>query len=158
MKSMILAAIVATVAFTTIPAAPSNVQRSKSGASADEVLKQTAIDWENAYKSFDAATFERILADDWVGIDDGGNRHTKAEAIANLRTRRYVLKDFALTSTVRFYGNTAILVTNCKETSSYDGTDTSGRYVFTDIYLKQKDGTWKAVASQVTKKNATDNQ
>ena len=54
--------------------------------------RQMTIDWEEAYKNFDDAALERILADDWVGIGDDGNKHPKAQSIANIKSRRYVIK------------------------------------------------------------------
>lgn len=126
----------------------------KSKDNIEETLKQMTTDWENAYKNFDADALERILADDWVAVGDEGNKHTKAESIANVKSHRYVIKSYKLDSTVRVYGNTAVVVTDGTEVSTYDGKDSSGQYVTTDVYVKQKDGNWKAVASQVTKKPA----
>jgi hypothetical protein len=51
---------------------------------------------------------------------------------------------------VRLFGDTAVVTGSDTETSTAEGKDTSGKYIWTDVFVKQG-GKWKAVASQSTK-------
>jgi ketosteroid isomerase-like protein len=127
----------------------------KSGG-VEEAVKQLERDWANAAKSYDVATLNRIVADDWVGTDETGKRTTKAQMIANTNSHKGTLGSFTFDDmTVRVYGNTAIVTGGDTETSTFDGKDTSGHYFWTDVFVKQKDGSWKAVASHTSKAPAS---
>ena len=52
---------------------------------------------------------------------------------------------------VRVFGNIGVVQGSDTEKSSYKGKDTSGKYVWMDVFQKQKDGKWQAVRSEVTK-------
>jgi hypothetical protein len=52
--------------------------------------------------------------------------------------------------TVRIFGNTAVVTGSDTEKSMENGKDTTGKYVWTDVFVKQN-GKWRAVASQSTK-------
>ncbi len=51
---------------------------------------------------------------------------------------------------VRVFGDTAIVTGSDTEKSTYKGKDSSGKYVWTDIFVK-RNGKWQAVASESTK-------
>ena len=131
----------ATVAKKT--AAPGN-------AVADE-LKQMENDWVAAEKAKDAARLGMILADSWVGLGWDGQRSDKAKALADLKAPGNSLDSIEMgPMTVRVFGTTAIVTGSNTETSKESGRDTSGKYVWTDVFVKQN-GLWKAVASQSAK-------
>jgi ketosteroid isomerase-like protein len=119
-------------------------------AAADE-LKQIENDWAAADKAKDAAKLGDILADSWVGIEWDGKTTTKAKALADLNKAGNSLDEIQMgPMTVRFFGDTAIVTGSDTEKSKADGKDMSGKYVWTDVFVKQN-GKWKAVASQATK-------
>jgi hypothetical protein len=51
---------------------------------------------------------------------------------------------------VRVFGNTAIVTGGDTEKSTYKGKDSSGKYVWTDVFVN-RNGKWQAVASESTK-------
>jgi hypothetical protein len=51
---------------------------------------------------------------------------------------------------VRVLGNVAIVTAGDVEKSSYKGKDTSGHYVWTDVYMN-REGQWQVVATQGSK-------
>ena len=51
---------------------------------------------------------------------------------------------------VRVFGTTAIVTGSDTEKSTYKGKDSSGKYVWTDVFV-ERNGRWQAVASQSTK-------
>ena len=107
--------------------------------------------WNEALISNDLGAVSRIVADDWVGIDFKGVMTTKEETIAQLKSglsrNEFVeLGDM----NVRVYGDTAVVTGTDTEKSVYQGENSSGRYAFTDVFVKI-DGRWQAVASQSTR-------
>jgi ketosteroid isomerase-like protein len=121
-----------------------------ANAAGDE-LKQIENDWVAAAKAKNADKLGDILADGWVGYGWDGQRNDKAKALADLKTPGNSLDSIELgPMTVRVFGNTAVVTGSDTEKSMEKGKDTSGKYVWTDVFVKQN-GKWKAVASQSTK-------
>jgi ketosteroid isomerase-like protein len=122
----------------------------KPAPAADE-LKQLETAWMDALKSRDAAKLGDILADSWVALNTEGETHDKARYLAGLKSPAKSLDSFEMgPMTVRFFGNTAVVTGSDTEKSMEKGKDSSGKYVWTDVFVKQN-GKWKAVASQSAK-------
>jgi ketosteroid isomerase-like protein len=119
------------------------------GTSIEQTLTQLEHDWTNAALKKDAAALGKILADDWVGQGPTGTE-TKAQTLADLKSGDNKLDSQTLSDIkVRVFGNTAIVTGSDDEKSSYKGKDTSGHYVWTDVFVK-RNGRWQAVSSQGT--------
>ena len=118
-----------------------------------QILTQMSWDEANAFKNYDTAALDRILADDWVLVAVDGQRHTKADLLGELKAHKGALTSVTLDSiVVRVFGDTAVVTGNDEEKHiSFDGKDVSGRYAWTDVYVKQKDGRWRIVASHASK-------
>ncbi len=99
----------------------------------------------------DLKTIDRIMSDDWVGLDFQGASNTKDQVIANLKSGASTTQSEELGEMkVRVFGNTAIVTGSDIEQSTYKGRDSSGRYVWTDVFVN-RNGSWQAVASESTK-------
>ena len=114
-----------------------------------ELVKLEA-DWSKASVAKDAAAVGRILAPDWTGQNSSGKIETREKALADMKAG----KDVATSMTnhdvrVRIVGDIAIVQGADDEKSSHEGKDTSGTYVWTDIFQKRA-GHWVAIASQST--------
>src|SRR5260370_35741997 len=55
-------------------------------ASVEQTLMQLERDWTQAGLKKDAGALERIIADDWAGIDFEGKTFTKAQVMADLKS------------------------------------------------------------------------
>jgi len=118
---------------------------------AEQSLMKMELDWAQAGIKNDIAAVEKIVADDWVGIDSEGNAMTKAEAIAAMKSGSTTIQSYEFgPMKVRVFGNTAVVTGSDTEKSTYKGKESSGKYVWTDVYV-MRDGHWQAVASQGTK-------
>jgi hypothetical protein len=125
-------------------------------ATTEQTVTQLERDWsqvglkkENLAK--DLKTLDRILADDWVGLDFQGTANTKAQSIANLKTGSATTQSFELgPMKVRVFGSTAVVTGSDTEKSMYKGKDSSGKYVWTDVFVN-RNGRWQAVASESTR-------
>ena len=124
--------------------------KTKGGkAGVEQTLKQMEHDWTEASLKKDVATLDKILADDWVGQGPTGTA-PKAEALADLKSGDNKLDSITLGDMkVRVFGDTAIVTGSDDEKSSYKGKDTSGHWIWTDVFVKRQ-GRWQAAASQGT--------
>lgn len=122
-----------------------------AGSSAAEELKQAERDWTAGEKAGDADKIGRLLADDWSGLMPDGTKVNKQQYLANFKSgaNRYESIELGPLD-VRVFGNIGVVQGSDTEKSSYKGNDTSGKYVWMDVFQK-KDGKWQAVRSEVTK-------
>ena len=94
---------------------------------------------------------DTTLADSWTGINWDGQTEDKAKALADLKSPGNSLDTIEMgPMKVRIFGSTAIVNGSYTEKSMEKGKDTSGKYVWMDVFVKQ-DGKWRAVASESTK-------
>jgi len=119
--------------------------------SVEQTLMQMERDWVQASLKKDTGTIEKILADDWSGIDFTGKTVTKAQSIADLKSGASTTQSIDLGDMkVKVYGTTAVVTGSDMEKSTYKGKDSSGKYVWTDVFVN-RNGRWQAVASQSVK-------
>ena len=84
-----------------------------------------------------------------VGPD--GSLSTKQKDLDDVRNGVFVIESGNATELQpRIYGTAAVVTGVGEIKGSYGGQDISGRYRFTDTFIKQN-GQWKVVASQATK-------
>jgi len=125
-------------------------------SSVEQTLIQMERDWSQvgmnkANIDKDAKTMDRVMADDWVGLDFQGAANTKAQAIAHVKSGTSTTQSEDLgPMKVRVFGNTAIVTGSDTERSTYNGKDSSGKYVWTDVFVN-RNGRWQAVASESTR-------
>lgn len=120
-------------------------------ATIEKTILQMERDWTEAGLKKDFATLDRVIADDWVATDFQGKSVTKAQAIADLKSGSSTNQTVTLGEMkVRVFGNTAVVTGSDTEKSTYKGKDSSGKYVWTDVFVN-RNGRWQAVASQSTK-------
>ena len=120
-------------------------------ASVQQTLMQMERDWGQAAAKNDTAAVDKLMADDWVGIDFEGKSITKAEDMADMTSGASTTQSYEIGAMkVRVFGNTAVVTGSDTEKSTYKGKDSSGKYVWTDVWV-MRDGRWQAVASQSVK-------
>lgn len=117
---------------------------------AESYIRQCENDWAEAAVTGDTTVLNRILADDFLGVDPDGSQYTKQDMITAVTAgpRGYVsnrLNEVKL----RFFGNTA--VAQGSETWTrvrlQTGDTIRGRFVWTDTWWL-RDGKWQIVAAE----------
>ena len=73
------------------------------------------------------------------------HQYGKTEAIDDVRTGTHEMLDLG-NIVVRVYGDAAVTTMDQTEKSRHGGQDFSGKYLFTDVWVKQG-GQWRAVSS-----------
>jgi hypothetical protein len=154
MRKMMLTVLVG-VATTMVTAVAADTKKADT-ASVEQTLMQVEKDWSQVGMNknnvdSDVKFLEKTLADDWTGIDFQGTTNTKAKNIANLKSGAATTQSVELMPMkVRVFGNTAIVTGGDTEKSTYKGKDSSGKYVWTDVFVN-RNGRWQAVSSETTK-------
>jgi ketosteroid isomerase-like protein len=115
----------------------------------EEVLKQLVREWADAAVHADLQKLDRIEADNFGGSTEGKsfNKRLLREALRSglMKVASWTVED--VKAQVR--GNSAVVTGKSTLTNAvYMGQDFSGDYEWTDRFVKQKDGSWRAVSSQ----------
>ena len=139
-----LSLVAASIAFAQSP--------KKSSSSADEqAIKKLEEEWATALVKKDFAVIDRVTMPDWMVTLPDGSFQTKAQSDADMKSGAIVFSSFKVDEIkVRIIGDMAVAFGLETEKSTYKGTDTSGQYRFTDVFVKQ-DGKWRCTATHVTK-------
>jgi len=123
----------------------------QSKSSLEDALKKMELEWAQAEIKKDVAAVERILADDWVGIDYDGSTATKAALIDHLKTGASSVESQETSDMkVRIFGKTAIVTGVDTEKSRDKNKDSTGKYIWTDVFV-ERNGRWQIVATQSTR-------
>jgi len=119
----------------------------KAPGTADSV-KQLERDWLAAEKAGDADKLSQIIADDWIALGPDGSTINKQTFIADYKSGKSKVESFEIgPMTVKVMGNVAVVQGSDTEKSKTEGKDSSGKYVWMDVFEK-RDGKWQAVRSQ----------
>ena len=101
--------------------------------------------WAESVANGDTTVIERILADDFVGVDPKGRQYGKAEMISETHNApKYFVSNHLNDVKVRFYGDTAIAQ---GDESWQRHTGERGRFVWTDTWIR-RNGRWQIVAAE----------
>jgi ketosteroid isomerase-like protein len=127
-------------------------KKSAPAAGATEAaVKQLEHDWTEAMKAGDADKLSQILADDWTGLTYLGGKDTKQSVLADLKSKASTLTSYEFgPMDVWVAGNIAVVQGSDTEKSTTKGKDSSGKYVWMDVFVKRS-GKWQAVRSQSAK-------
>ena len=136
MTLRILCAIGLATVIATPPAPATDLQTITDGERA----------WGQAYVHGDAATIDRLLADDFIGVDTHVKRYNKASAMTEVRNGPNLTSDAVTNLVVRFYGDTAVAQGDEHEVGPAPEKRPLER-VFTDTWVKLN-GQWRIVAAE----------
>ncbi len=114
---------------------------------AERYIIESERQWAESVATGDTSAVERILADDFVGVDPKGRFYDKAQMISDTRDApKYFVSNHANEVKVRFYGD--IAVAQGSETwEQRTGDPLRGRFVWTDTWVR-RNGKWQIVAAE----------
>ncbi len=148
MKHIVYAAIL-TVALLSVGRQQSVAQGADTAA--EQEVRQTIEKYRTALLQKDAATLERIWADDYTFTNGAGEIHSKADRLANLKSGATSLDSISQEEEmkVRIHGNVAVATSRVTIKGQYSGKQTSGQYRSIHVWVKGAAG-WQLVANQIT--------
>src|SRR5215471_21775954 len=111
----------------------------------ERYILESERQWAESVATGDTSAIERILADDFIGVDPKGALYNKQQMIADTRNAPKSFVSNRLNDVKpRFYGSTAIA--QGSETWEKRSGE-HGRFVWTDTWL-QRNGRWQIVAAE----------
>lgn len=129
---------------------PVLAQNSGNAVKSEQEIKALEAERNQAILKGDAATLERMTADDYTFITLRGELRTKDEIVKGFRSGSFKYDSRTISDLkVRVYGDTAIVTGKATQKGAENGKDYSGDYRFTRVYVKQN-GHWSTVALQTT--------
>lgn len=122
-----------------------NCSMQKDQKEMERYILESERQWAESVATGDTSAIQRILADDFIGVDPKGGLYNKQQMIADTRNApKYFVSNRLNDVKVRFYGNTAIA--QGSETWQKRSGE-RGRFVWTDSWLR-RDGRWQIVAAE----------
>jgi ketosteroid isomerase-like protein len=111
-------------------------------------LKQLVREWADAAVHGDVQTLDRIQADNFDGSSEG-RKFSKRELRTALRSGLMKVASWTVEDVkVSVKGNSAVVTGKSTLTNAvFMGDDYSGDYEWTDRFVRQQDGRWRAVSS-----------
>ena len=112
---------------------------------AERYIIDSEHQWAESVATGDTSAIERILADDFIGVDPKGRLYTKQQMIDETRNApKYFVSNRLNDVKVRFYRRMAIA--QGSETWEKRSGE-RGRFVWTDTWLRRY-GRWQIVAAE----------
>ncbi len=133
-------------AFLAIPAA----SRAESPAEVEKTVAKLDTEYQAAVKANDAATMDRILADDFVLIVGNGKTFTKEDLLKSAREKKVIYeRQEELEQKVRVWGDTAVVTALLWIKGVGEGKSFERKLWFSDTYVKTDQG-WRYVLGQAS--------
>jgi hypothetical protein len=112
---------------------------------AESYIVECERQWAESVATGATSTVERILADDFLGVDPKGRLYDKPKMIADTRSAsQYFASNHLDHVKVRFYGDTAV----AQGDESWERrTGERGRFVWTDTWIRPN-GRWQILAAE----------
>ena len=114
-----------------------------------EELTRLNEDWLNSYQKKDAATLNKIFADDFVLISPKGTKMTKRDIIDNLDKQETVSINIDSVSVHLLTNDVGLITAYTTFVLKVDSKEVTGQNCYQDVYIKRKNK-WVAVAAHVT--------
>ena len=108
--------------------------------------------WRAARLAGDAATMDKMLSDDYIGISMTGQVSTKAQQLERTRNRKLVLTRIDLADMqVKLIGGIAIVTSRAEIEGTNEGVAVSGTYRYTRVYRHTPGDGWKITSFEATR-------
>ena len=124
-----------------------------SPADDEKIVAELDTEYQAAVGRNDAATMDRILADDFVLVLGNGTVHTKSDLLQEARDRKIKWEqqiEVDNSQKVRVWGDTAVVTAKLwVKGTKEDGTAFDRKLWFSDTYVRTKDG-WRYVFGQAS--------
>lgn len=119
---------------------------------AEAELRESIRRYDDALRKRDVAAVERFWAAEYTFTNPRGERLTRADRLANLRTERTTFDALVhdpQDQQIRIYGDVAVYTALMTLTGRYGGQEQNGQDRALVVWVR-RDGRWQQVASQLT--------
>ena len=149
MKRSLLVVAVAIATFVALGNMNAGAQPRTRNNDEEAALKKLVHEWAMCTVQVNMQDLERIMADTFRGNAEGisFNKHMLFEALKSgqMKVGEWTIADVE----VSIRGNAASVTGRSKlSNATYMGKDFSGAWTWTDRFVKERGGSWRAVSSQ----------
>jgi ketosteroid isomerase-like protein len=134
------------------PAFAASEKPNAAAASAEAEVRQAIRDYDEALRKADAAAIERFWAAEYTFVNPRGERLTRADRVANVRTGRTALDSVGHVpqdERIQIYGDMAVYTTLLTINGRYGGEAEKGQFRALVVWIR-RDGRWQQLATQMT--------
>jgi ketosteroid isomerase-like protein len=112
-------------------------------------------EWFKAQRTNDAATIDKLLSDDYIGISAQGMVSTKAQALTRIQTRQIIINQLDVhDQKIAIHGDTAVVTSQVEVDTTNNATQppthVHNKLRYTRVYLHYPSGTWRIVNFEST--------
>lgn len=116
----------------------------------ERVLLELNRELSAAERAKDMEVLDRLIAEDYVGVDATGRKRNKSELFAGFASPGFILTRLETNDVrVRCLGGSAIVTGRSIMEGLNEGSSFGGSYRYIDVWADQGRG-WEVVASQMT--------
>ena len=99
----------------------------------------------------DIPALDKLLSEDFLGIEANGEVVTKAQQLDHMRNRQFVIDKLQTSDIkIKLIGQIAIVTSLAQVEGVVDGDHLKGAYRYTRIYQRLANGSWKVTNFEVT--------
>jgi ketosteroid isomerase-like protein len=123
-----------------------------STSKAETEIRQAIRDYDGALRRADVTAVQKFWAEEYTFINTRGERLTRADRLANLRTGQTAFDSLAHApqeEKITVYGDVAVYTTLLTIRGLYGGQEQEGSARGLVVWVRRK-GQWQQVASQLT--------
>ena len=138
--------------FLTLPSAAFAQKASPTPAKPEAQVREAIRKYDEALRKADAAALERFWAEDYVFINAHGDKLTRADRLANIRTGATAFDSLGHVpeeEEIKIYGDVAVYTTLLSIKGTYGGQGQQGPSRALVVWIR-RDGRWQQIASQQT--------
>ena len=111
-------------------------------------------EWQRAVLADDIPAMDKLLSDDYLGINATGEVLTKTQQLDHMRDHKLLLTKLDTSETkVKLVGNIAIVTCLAQVEGSSDDEPLHGAYRYTRVYQRGAGGLWRVTNFEVTPAN-----
>jgi len=116
----------------------------------EEIIAALDTEYQAAVKNNDAATMDRILADDFILVTGRGKVYNKTDLLETANNKDIIYEQQEDTEqTVRVWGDRAVITALLWQKGTYKGEPFDDHLWFSDTYVRTPDG-WRYVFGQAS--------
>jgi ketosteroid isomerase-like protein len=109
-------------------------------------------EWRVAQLMGDAATMDRMLSDDYIGISMTGQVSTKAQQLDRVRNHKVAIHRVDLSDMkVKLIGSIAIVTSRAEVEATNESGPVRGTFRYTRVYQRLPSGAWKITSFEATR-------
>src|SRR5512133_1677008 len=139
-------AAVALIAVSSPLTLAQNPARSSRQNEAEDYIRKSESEWAESVANGDATVIERILADDFLGVDTKGKLYDKPTMISETKEGpKHFVSNHLEDVKIRFFGDNTVVAQGSESWVRRNGE--RGRFVWTDTWIL-RNGRWQIVAAE----------